>query len=73
MITVYSSSSCPACEGLKMKLKGWDIEFDVRALDTDAEAKQELLGAGFRTVPQLKVNGEFVKNLATLSKEDLVE
>lgn len=73
MITVYSSSTCPACEGLKMKLRSWDIDFDVKSLDTDADAKQELLSNGFRTVPQLKVNGTFVKNIQTLTKADIVQ
>lgn len=69
MITMYSSSSCPACEGLKMKLNGWNLEYSIVQIDKDAEAKQEVLEQGFRTVPQLKVNGLWVKDLSKLTKE----
>ena len=73
MITVYSSSTCPACEGLKMKLRSWEVEYTVRNLDTDADAKHELLQAGFRTVPQLKIGDTWVQNVQGVNKDMLTQ
>ena len=73
MIIVYSSSNCPACKTVKSRLDNWDVTYEVVEIDSDMEARAEVLKAGFRTVPQLKVNGAFIPNLLTLSKKDLIE
>lgn len=53
MIILYSSTNCAGCESLKSRLKEKHIAFDVVAIDKDAAAKEKVLGAGYRSVPQL--------------------
>lgn len=72
MIVLYSSTNCSGCKSLKMRLDNWNITYEVKQIDQNAEAKMKLLNKGFRTVPQLEVNGEFVKDLLSLSKEQLI-
>ncbi len=60
MITVYSLPICPNCNVLKNTLKGRDIEFEEKDLDTP-ETKTKLLMAGVFTVvaPVLQINNTF--------------
>lgn len=72
MIVLYSSANCSGCKSLKARLDNWNITYETKQIDSDLEAKNKVLDAGFRTVPQLEINGVFVQNLLALSKEDLL-
>lgn len=73
MIKVYSSTNCSGCKALKTRLDNWNITYETVDIATDGAAKEKLISSGFRTVPQLEVDGVFVKDLLKLSKEDLIE
>lgn len=60
MITVYSTTTCPACKTLKSKLANKGILFEEVNIDEDAEAKKFVLDAGFRSVPQVTKDGKFI-------------
>jgi glutaredoxin len=53
MIILYSSTGCSACETLKTQLTEKKIEFTTILIDKDPFAKELVLLAGFRSVPQL--------------------
>lgn len=60
MITVYSTTTCPACKVLKSKLSSKGILFEEVNIDEDAEAKAFILDAGFRSVPKMTRDGKFI-------------
>ena len=71
-IILYSSTNCSGCKALKTRLDNWNIFYLVKDISVDNAAKERVLSNGFRTVPQLEVNGVFIKDLLKLSKEDLL-
>lgn len=51
-VTMYSSG-CPKCRVLETKLKQKNVEFEISS-DID-----HLIELGFKSIPQLEVNGKF--------------
>lgn len=62
-IVVYSKSLCPACDDLKKALTDEELEFDVIDVIRDEAARDEVIDAGFRSLPVVKYKGEFVKDV----------
>lgn len=76
MLTVYSKNHCPFCDQAKALLKKKDIAFEEVRIDEDATARQFIMEAGHRTVPQIYRNGQlFVEGgytgLAKLTLEEI--
>lgn len=63
MIVVYGKSNCPACVDLKRALVSLEKTFDYVDIEKDNEARDEIVSKGFRSVPQVKVNGEWLNNV----------
>ena len=62
MLTVYSKPNCPHCELAKSWLDSNKIEYDVIDISVDNEALDMLREQGYKSVPQIYLNGElFVK------------
>lgn len=53
-ITVYSKPSCPQCDATKKYLKKMDAEYIEIDVSEDEEARQELLGMGYKQTPVVK-------------------
>jgi glutaredoxin 3 len=78
MLTIYSKNNCPHCTQAKNLLKSKNIQFEEIKVDEVPEARQFMLGAGHRSVPQIYHNGKlFVEGgfqgLAKLSENQLKE
>jgi glutaredoxin 3 len=58
MLTVYSKSNCPFCDRAKALLKQKGVEFNEVRVDQDQEARDFIVNAGHRTVPQIYLNGQ---------------
>ena len=58
MLTVYSKAHCPFCDQAKALLKNKDIPFTEVRIDESDEARQFILEAGHRTVPQIYKDGK---------------
>jgi glutaredoxin len=79
MLTVYSKNHCPFCDQAKALLKNKGIAFEEIRIDdlTNAGAREFIVAAGHRTVPQIYHNGKlFVEGgfqgLSKLSKDEIV-
>lgn len=58
MLTVYSKSNCPFCDRAKMLLTQKGIAFEEVRVDQDPEARDFIVNAGHRTVPQIYKDGK---------------
>lgn len=75
MLTVYSKNHCPFCDQAKALLKRKNIAFEEVKIDENPAARQFIVEAGHRTVPQIYRGKElFVEGgytgLAKLSDSD---
>lgn len=59
-VIVYSKPNCTYCEEAKEVLKSRGIQYRVIDVSRDMDALQKLKDAGFRSVPQLYVDGEHI-------------
>ena len=59
-VTVYTSNTCPYCVSAKDYLNEKGIEFTEKNVQTDKEARKELMAMGHMGVPVLVINGEEV-------------
>lgn len=53
MLTVYSKNHCPFCDQAKALLKKKNIAFEEVRIDENTDARQFIVEAGHRTVPQI--------------------
>lgn len=60
MITVYSKPHCPYCDKAKHYLKTNDIPFEVVDISESPEAREFIVSAGHRTVPQLYIGKDLL-------------
>ena len=60
MITVYSKTQCPNCSHAKTLLKNKGVDFAEINIELDENARLFLIAQGFRSVPQIFINGEVV-------------
>jgi glutaredoxin len=58
MITVYSKTQCPNCIQAKTLLERKGIVFAEINIEVDGNARAFLIEQGFRSVPQIFINGE---------------
>ncbi|MES2405375.1 MAG: glutaredoxin 3 [Pseudomonadota bacterium] len=61
-IEIYSTAMCPYCIAAKNLLKSRGLSWRELRIDTDANARREMLARapGARTVPQIFINGVHV-------------
>jgi glutaredoxin 3 len=57
VITVYSKNNCAFCVQAKNLLKSKGVEFTEVKIDEDTAAREFVLAAGHRTVPQIYKDG----------------
>lgn len=74
MITLFSKSGCPNCVLAKTLLDEEGVDYEVKDVETDFEAMQQLSNMGLRSLPQVLKNGSLVANgyngLLRLWRED---
>ena len=58
MLTVYSKSNCPFCDKAKYLLEQKGIPFQEVRVDLDPLAREFIVNAGHRTVPQIYKDGK---------------
>ena len=57
-VTVYTSNTCPYCTMAKDYLKERAVSFEEKNVQTDKEARQELMAMGYTGVPVICVDDE---------------
>lgn len=78
MLTIYSKTQCPNCVHAKNFLTAKGIEFKEKNIEIDYEAREFILEAGHRSVPQIYLGDRlFVEGgwqgLSTMTKEEIEE
>lgn len=58
MLTMYSKTICPYCVQAKNFLKSKNIPFEEINIEENPQAREFIMTAGHRTVPQIYHNGE---------------
>lgn len=56
-LTVYSKSNCPNCVKAISFLDANQIPYETLKIDVQPEARELLIGAGHKAVPQIYANG----------------
>ncbi|KXO16062.1 glutaredoxin family protein [Peptoniphilus sp. GNH] len=59
-VTVYTSNTCPYCTMAKDYLRDRNIEFVEKNVQTDKEARSELMAKGYTGVPVIVIGDEEV-------------
>lgn len=57
MLKVYSKSNCPFCDRAKHLLTQKGIVYEEVRVDLDPDAREFIMQAGHRTVPQIYLDG----------------
>ena len=57
MLTIYSKENCPFCTRAKTLLDQKGVEFNEVRVDLLPEARQFIMDAGYRSVPQIYKDG----------------
>lgn len=57
-VTVYTSNTCPYCTMAKDYLKEREVDFEEKNVQTDKEARNELMAMGYTGVPVICVDDE---------------
>jgi len=77
MIKVYSKPNCQFCDMSKQLLESRGVAYESIDITLDSDARQMLVDAGFRSVPQIyngttHIPGGY-QGLAGMSAEDFAE
>ncbi len=57
-VTVYTSNTCPYCTMAKDYLKEREVDFEEKNVQTDKEARNELMAMGYTGVPVICIDDE---------------
>lgn len=57
-VVVYTSDTCPYCVAAKDFLKEKNVDFEEKNVTQSADARNELVGKGYRGVPVIVVGDE---------------
>lgn len=77
MIKVYSKPNCQFCDMAKQLLESKNIAYESIDISVDADARQMLMDAGFRSVPQIYNGTQHIpggyQGLAGMSQEEFAQ
>ncbi len=59
-VIVFTSNTCPHCHTVKEFLSEKGVEFIEKNIQTDAEARKELMKKGIMAVPVVEIDGETI-------------
>ncbi|MTI48834.1 glutaredoxin domain-containing protein [Sporosalibacterium faouarense] len=71
-ITVYTSSTCPHCVSAKNYLNEKGVDFEEKNVQTDSNARKELMQMGHMGVPVIVVDGEEIVGFNKARLEELL-
>ena len=60
-VTIFTRPGCASCQRAKEFLRGHDVAFTERDIDSDAAAMQELVNRGCRMLPVILVDGQIAE------------
>ena len=72
-VTVYTSNTCPYCTMAKDYLKDREVAFEEKNVQTDKEARQELMAMGYTGVPVICVDDEQIVGFDKARLDDLLK
>lgn len=59
-IKIYGKKNCPQCEQAKALLESKSLGYEYIDLGSNIEAMQEAKAKGWRSVPQISIDGEWI-------------
>ncbi|WP_425446274.1 glutaredoxin family protein [Dethiothermospora halolimnae] len=71
-VTVYTSSTCPHCVSAKQYLNEKGIDFTEKNVQTDSDARKELMKMGHMGVPVIIVDDEEIVGFDKAKLEELL-
>ena len=72
-VTVYTSNTCPYCTMAKDYLKDRELAFEEKNVQTDKEARQELMAMGYTGVPVICVDDEQIVGFDKARLDELLK
>ena len=72
-VTVYTSNTCPYCTMAKDYLKDREVAFEEKDVQTDKEARQELMAMGYTGVPVICVDDEQIVGFDKARLDELLK
>lgn len=72
-VTVFTSSTCPYCTMAKDYLKDKGVEFEEKNVQTDAQARDELMAKGYTGVPVIVIDNEEIVGFDKARLEKLLD
>ena len=72
-VTVYTSNTCPYCTMAKDYLKDREVDFEEKNVQTDKEARQELMAMGYTGVPVICVDDEQIVGFDKARLDELLK
>lgn len=72
-VTVYTSNTCPYCTMAKDYLKDREVVFEEKNVQTDKEARQELMAMGYTGVPVICVDDEQIVGFDKARLDELLK
>ena len=72
-VTVYTSNTCPYCTMAKDYLKDREVAYEEKNVQTDKEARQELMAMGYTGVPVICVDDEQIVGFDKARLDELLK
>ncbi|KNF09808.1 glutaredoxin [Gottschalkia purinilytica] len=72
-VVIYTSNTCPHCVTAKEYLKEKGVEYTERNVQTDPEARKELIKKGYMGVPVIVVGEEEISGFNKSKLDELLE
>ena len=72
-VTVYTSNTCPYGTMAKDYLKDREVAFEEKNVQTDKEARQELMAMGYTGVPVICVDNEQIVGFDKARLDELLK
>lgn len=71
-VKIYTSNTCPHCVAAKDYLSGKGVNYEEKNVQTDANARKELMQMGYMGVPVIIVDGEEIVGFDKNRLEELL-
>ena len=72
-VKVYTSNTCPYCTMAKEYLKVRNIEFEEKNVQTDKEARSELMNMGYTGVPVIIIDGQEIVGFDKAKLDEILD